>query len=356
MQKIYVIYILWNAMKRILFLLKERLYSHAKTSYGLINSATHVAEFLERRGYECKIVQVFDANSIDKEVYEFKPDMVIFEALWVPTYKLKELLGLKRYRGITWVVRVHSDIGYLSAESQGIKLLNEYRELHKKNKLIISMNSEKFVNSLSETSKYEFTYLPNIITRKEPDIDFLEERRHIDVGCFGAMRLLKNQCFQAICSMRAANSLDKKLYFHITPNLGVENDPILENLKELFKNNPHDLVIHDWLPNDKFQDLVRSMDFGLQLSFTESFNIVSADFVNNNRLVLVSDAIDWLPNIMRTSTTDYDEVVKKIIYMYKHRNSIWLKGMARYYLVAYNLRAASAWEKFLHRFHHSEHH
>jgi hypothetical protein len=199
-------------MTKILFLLKERLYSHAKTSYGLINSATHVADYLEHKGYCCKIVQVLDANSIDKEVYNSKPDIVILEALWCPVYKLKELMELRRYRHITWVIRVHSDIGYLSAELQGMRLLNEYRELHKK-KLIISMNSKKCVDALSTATGYDYTYLPNIITRREPVIDFLEERRHIDIGCFGAMRLLKNQCFQAICSMIAADQLDKMLFW-----------------------------------------------------------------------------------------------------------------------------------------------
>ena len=343
-------------MKKILFLLKERLYSQAKSSYGLINSATHVANFLESRGYDCKIVQVVDANCIDKEVYEFKPNIVIIEALWVPTYKMKELLELGRYRKVSWIVRIHSDIGYLSAETFGMKLINEYIELLKKDKLIISMNSEKFVDALSEAERYKFTYLPNIINSREVEPDILEEHRHIDIGCFGATRLLKNQCFQAICCMKAADTLNKKLFFHITPNLGITRDPILENLKELFKNNRHELVIHDWMPNDEFQELVRKMDLGVQLSFTESFNIVSADFINNNRVIAVSDAIDWLPSIMRTSTTDYDEATKKIIYMYKWRNSTWLKNLAKNALEEYNEGSIKIWEKFLHKFSEGHHH
>lgn len=338
-------------MEKILFLLKERLYSHAKTSYGLINSATHVAHFLTHKGYECKVIQVFDANSIDKEVSEFKPKIVILEALWVPTSKLKELMDLPRYRGIKWVVRVHSDIGYLSAESNALQLLREYIELHKENKLILSLNSKKFVKSLSEVMRYKFTYLPNIITLSKLGFEFTEEHEHIDIGCFGALRLLKNQCFQAICSIEAANALNKKLFFHITPNLGIEKDPILLNLKQLFEKNRHELVIHDWLPNEQFQRLVSKMDIGLQLSFTESFNIVSADFINNGKLVLVSDAIDWIPERLRTSTTNYDEVVKKIIYVYNHRNSAWLKSISKLNLMNYNIGAKQEWMRFLHRYH-----
>jgi len=337
-------------MKRVLFILKERLYSQSKTSYGLINSATLVADFLTRHRYHCKVVEVFDANSIDKEIYNFKPNVVILEALWCPTYKLEELMELKRYRHINWICRVHSNIGFLSVETQGLKLINEYIGLHKTN-LTIALNNNKFVDSLSEALRYKFTYLPNIITIKDIEPDFLEERRHMDVGCFGAMRILKNQCFQAMCAIRAANRLEKKLFFHITPNLSIQNDPVLANLRELFSENRHELVVHDWLPNDEFQKLVRSMDFGIQLSFTESFNIVSADFINNNRLIIVSEAIDWLFPLVTTSTIDYEEATQKIIYAYNHRNGILLKARERKCLREYNDGAEETWMRFLHRRH-----
>jgi hypothetical protein len=339
-------------MAKILFLLKERTYSHAKTSYGLINSATHIARFLATLGHECKIVQVLDSNFIDKEVYEFKPSIVILEALWVPGYKIKELLNIKRYKRIRWIVRVHSDMGYLSAESNAIQLLNEYINLHEHH-LTLSLNNKEFVESLSSAMRYDFTYLPNVITISDdiPD-DYIEDRHHIDIGCFGAMRLLKNQCFQAICAINAADKLEKKLHFHITPNLGIENDPVLKNLQELFKIRPHELIVHDWLPNDEFQRLVRRMDIGLQISHTESFNIVTADFINNNRLILVSDAISWMPSIFKTSTIDYDEVTRKIIQMYKRRNSIALKTRALNHLISYNENAQQEWIRFLHSHRH----
>jgi hypothetical protein len=110
-------------------------------------------------------------------------------------------------------------------------------------------------------------------------------------------------------------------------------------------------VIHDWLPNDEFQKLVRKMDIGLQLSFTESFNIVSTDFINNNRLIIVSDAIDWLFPLVSASTTNYDDATKKIIYAYKHRNGLLLKARERNALMKYNEGAEHEWMSFLHKFH-----
>jgi hypothetical protein len=161
------------------------------------------------------------------------------------------------------------------------------------------------------------------------------------------MRILKNQCFQAICAINAADKLEKILYFHITPNLGIKIDPVLANLRELFRTTKHHLVVHDWMPQDEFQKLVQKMDFGMQVSFTESFNIVTADFVNNNRLIIVSDAISWMPDKFKTSTVSYDEVINKIIWAYENRNSWWLKRQGRSALAKFNIQAGIRWLAFL---------
>jgi hypothetical protein len=236
-------------------------------------------------------------------------------------------------------------MGYLSAESRGLKLINDYIELD--DRLTIALNNKAFTESLSAAMNFDFTYLPNIITPVRPERDLSPDRDYMNVGCFGALRLLKNQCFQAICAIRAADELDKKLYFHITPNPLAKDDPVLANLRELFLRNRHELVIHDWMPNDKFMGLIRRMDIGIQLSYTESFNIVAADFVSNNRLILVSDAIEWMPDKMKASTIDYDDVVNKLVVMYRRRNSEILKNSARKALFNHNVAAMHEWDAYL---------
>jgi hypothetical protein len=89
----------------------------------------------------------------------------------------------------------------------------------------------------------------------------------------------------------------------------------------------------------------------MQLSFTESFNIVSADFINNNRLIIVSEAIDWLFPLVTVSTIDYEEATQKIIYAYNHRNGIILKAREKKHLQEYNDNAEHEWMKFLHKLH-----
>lgn len=334
---------------KILFVLKERFYSK-NNSYGLINSSKQVADYLESIGNECKVVQVIDGNAIDKEIHDFKPELVIIEALWVTGHKLKELIELKRYKHIKWVVRVHSDIGFLAAETMAMKYINDYIELDKEN-LYISMNNAAFNHHISNALDYEFVYLPNVITVKHDRCDKNTHRKnHIDVACFGSLRILKNQCYQALCAMEMANRLHKKLKFHITVDVGITEEhtnPVYKNLQEIFKNSEHELVEHRWLENDEFQKLIKHMDIGMQLSYTESFNIVAADFVNANVPIIVSDAIRWMPFILKTSTIEYEKTIKKLISIYKWRKCTFLIKWMKRNLIQYNKLAKIKWFKFI---------
>jgi hypothetical protein len=339
-------------MKRVLFVLKEKQYSMSLVSYGLMNSAIPVAEHLHSGGCHTKIVQVIDANAIDHEVFLFKPDVVVIEAVWVEAEKLHELMDIRRYHHIQWVVRVHSNIGFLASEPHSIKVLRDYIALNNR-KLVLSFNNRDFRDSISDAWDYNFTYLPNIVKILDPDSGDTEEKHHIHIGCFGALRLIKNQCFQALCAMQAANKLDKKLYFHVTPHFWGDStcDPILEALRCLFQDSKHELHVHNWMPLHGFLSLVRQMDLGLQLSYTESFNIITADFVNCNKLVIVSDAIDWMPPSLRVSTTDFQEVTDKIVHVYKNRNNNITKGLQRRHLREYNDGAKKAWDVFFREHH-----
>jgi len=337
---------------KILFILKERFYNNTNVkSYGLINSATHIHDFLEFMGYESKVVTVIDDNFIDKELYYYRPDVVIIEALWVRPQKLKELMELRRYHNIKWVIRIHSDIGYLSAETYALKYINDYLDL-KKNNLFIAPNNKNLCKYLSHALYHGFKYLPNIVRgkaccHKHHRRDYWIE---MHVGCLGALRILKNQVFQALCAMEAATRLNKILCFHITIDPKIKDDvpnPVLRNLEELFKNSGHKLIKHVWQENDKFQHLVRDMDIGMQLSFSESFNIVSADFIYNRTPIIVSDTVTWMPDELKASTWDYDSVVEKIIEVYQKRKSWFLLRKMRMSLDKHNYIAQGIWLEFL---------
>jgi len=94
-------------MKKILFILKKRsIYSdgnYTNVNSGLYNSATFVNDMLLSNKVKTNLVQVVDNNEIDKYCHQYRPDIVIIEALWVVPEKFEILQ--KIHPNITWVIR-----------------------------------------------------------------------------------------------------------------------------------------------------------------------------------------------------------------------------------------------------------
>ena len=62
------------------------------------------------------------------------------------------------------------------------------------------------------------------------------------------------------------------------------------------------------------------MDIGLQVSFTETFNIVTADFVSKGVPVVVSKEIFWLPehfHAMETEANDIVAAMERVLWGYR---------------------------------------
>src|SRR5712664_4263183 len=110
---------------RILFILKKRHAYHKHytpgLSSGLYNSARFAADMLHKLGLAVHLVEVQDNNSIDREVKQFKPNIVIIEALWVVPSKFKVLQEL--HPSVTWIVRIHSEAAFLAQEGIAIRWL-----------------------------------------------------------------------------------------------------------------------------------------------------------------------------------------------------------------------------------------
>lgn len=301
-----------NNKSRVLFVLKYRQLYHDVTfdkseekdpysyfSSGLLNSARQVEEMLIDRGIEAKLVQVVDNNSIDKEVHQYKPTDVIIEALWVVPEKFEILQKL--HPNVRWIIRLHSETPFMAMEGIAMEWILKYAK-HKN--VYVAVNSIREYEDLkavfSTVKEYKLMYLPNYYDYKKNFIktDLVEKDHHwLDVGCFGAIRPLKNQLLQAIAAIKFAKEQHKNLRFHINGSR-VENkgDNVLKNIRALFAGidtDKYQLVEHGWLEPREFRELCATMDLGMQVSFSETFNIVSADMVAQNVPIVVSNEVLW---------------------------------------------------------------
>lgn len=306
--------------KRVLFLLKEN-YAYGNYSYktckaGLLNSALLVARTLRHRLHiETEVRICVDGNSIDKEVHNFKPDYCILEAIWVTPVKLAELALL--HPNVTFIVRIHSKTPFLAMEGVAIPWIKQYDMIPN---VAVGFNNIDTAKDFSNIIDVSY-YLPNLYHHIDVprvglvDRIFNHEIKHhnIHIGCFGAIRPMKNQLEQAVASIIFGDRNDKIIHFHINSSrVEQSGENVLKNLRALFAGTKHYLVEEPWLDRQEFLDLVRTMDVGLQLSLTESFNIVSADFVSQYIPIVVSNEISWMPKLCQVEPSDTEGIVKKI--------------------------------------------
>ena len=339
---------------KILFICKERStvspygYGYGK-SVGLINSASFVVNYLNEIGLESKLSIAIDANSIDKEVFAYKPTHVIIEALWVTSDKLKELMSLKRYENITWIVRIHSKIPFIANEGTAFKSLVGYSNLMEDfDNLYISTNSPEFMDDLKKIFRINGAYLPNIYYPKNYHFHKEHSKKcHLDVGCFGAIRPMKNTLMQAIAAIEYGEEIDQIVHFHVNSDRQEQRgDCVYKNLRDLFSGTKHKLIDHSWMEHREFIEVVKTMDIGLQVSMSETFNIVAADFISNDVPLIGSPDITWIPKIFQADPNSSQDIVSKIRFILDTKE-LGIYKLNKIYLKWYNNHAKKIWRDFL---------
>ena len=340
----------------ILFICKRRTDPYT-SNVGLVSSARLVNEQLalltggdELERINGLVVIVEDANAIDKVVHEYRPKFVILEAIWVPPYKLEELA--KKWKSIIWITRVHSKIPFIANEGIALKWLNEYNAIKQnQNNVLIAGNNRVFISDIA-TMEVEAVYLPNLYPANMPIEQDDEKFEHIpgviNIGCFGALRPMKNQLLQAVAAVRFADKHGYKLNFHINSSRCEQHgDQVLKNLRAYFSaQEEHKLVEHIWTEHAAFLKMLKHMDLGLQVSYSETFNIVTADCISAGVPMVVSSEIDWTPCFAQTDMNDSDEIAFTLgfVWMLKKWGIIHLY---RHCLKMYNDKALKVWNKFL---------
>lgn len=310
--------------------------------FGLYNSANLIVNAIQSPDVYCKLVSVIDGNYIDKEVYGYKPDIVIIEAIFVTPDKLEQLRKL--HPTVKWVVRIHSKASFLANEGVAFSWINNYVRIPN---VTVSTNNLEFNNDLQSIG-YPVLYLPNIYT---PSYTFDRTNNskfkdsEINIGCFGALRPMKNHVHQAIAAIMFADKLGRKLKFHINENSDGGVDNVLKNLRSIFKDSKHELVEHGWMPHKDFCKLASTMDIGMQVSFTESFNIVTSDFIYSGVPVVVCKEIKFVSSLFKCDN-DTNQIVRTL-YLAFYGDKVNAQRLNRYMLDKHNKEALNIWKNYV---------
>jgi hypothetical protein len=332
---------------KILFVCKKRITDYGET-IGLINSAKFISSYLNSIGFDCSVSEAIDGNCVDRLVTEVKPDLVIIEALWVSPDKLQELMDLHKNK--MWLIRIHSKLPFLAQEGIALDWIKEYVKIAINSNyanLIIAPNTKELTNQFRKYFDFEiFHLLENIYEFKELPSIPKNNPETINIACMGAIRPLKNQLSQAMAAIEFGKNMGQRINFHINANrVEQKGENTLKNLRSLFEGTANSLIEHSWYDQEDFLRFIKTMDIGMQVSLTESFNLVTADFVSQRVPIIVGEDIEWMPNFTKVVPTDYNAIVKKLKDAYKNPKCY---GRRSYYkLEEYNKKAKLGWYQFV---------
>lgn len=297
---------------------------------GLRNSVRYVVDMLNNMGISALYSIVRDNNDIDREVTKHKPSHVIIEALWVVPSKMEVLTRL--HPSVHWLIRLHSEIPFIAQEGIAMEWIFDYVKYPH---VHVTSNSLRMCESLEHLLRREIPFTPNYYPLRPLEPLEILEGKYINVGCFGAIRPLKNQLMQAVAAIRFADEHRYLMRFHINADR-VEGGglPVLHNIKALFKNSHHELFENDWLDADNFHKLVKNMDIGMQVSFSETFNIVSADLAIANIPLVASKEVAWVNSMFQADPTSESDILAKMHVAWAGRynglQKLNYEGLARY--------------------------
>jgi hypothetical protein len=369
-------------MTRVLFILKQRQtgpvgsWNHSPDgkalSSGLFISASQMQIALDEIGLETKLVHVVDNNAIDREVHWYKPTHVIIEAFWVVPDKFDILKKL--HPTVKWIIRNHSKTDFLAHE--GAKVGWAMDTLKKG--LVLGCNSPEATSDFKNlcvsigADPALSVYLPNYysapapaISREDVQVWLQAWKDHqkgaitaavpmpaipkipgeFHVGCFGAVRPLKNHLHQALASIEAADRLRLNLRFYINSTRVEGNaNALLDSIRALFlRFTNHQLVEMPWMDHTAFTAEMRKMDVLMQVSNSETFNIVAADAVSMGVPAVVSDEIPWMGSDYHANPNNVGDQVAKLLHVWRMSGSGHLQADQLWQLRDYAAQSKQLW-------------
>ena len=146
-------------------------------------------------------------------------------------------------------------------------------------------------------------------------------------------------------ALEIANGLRADLEFWISSGRNESAGAVVEAVRQMMAGLPHvTLVENGWQTWPQFRQTVRHMHLLLQPSYTESFNVVTADGVAEGVPSVVSEAIDWAPNNWKAPVDDASAMARVGRRLLRSRRAP-AQGLSA--LRAHNKKALRNWNEFL---------
>lgn len=280
---------------------------------GLGVAAINTAKVLQKQGIPCEVWPIVNSQDLRQKLAASPATHVMISAPWIPTTELQSLCTEKPET--QFVVNCHSNVGFLQADRNGVRLIREAMELELGvHNFHLAGNSRRFCRWIQEAFSAPCVYLPNLYCLENPSLSYRPPfpGGTLRVGVFGATRPLKNLMSAAGAALEIAQNLRVPLELWLSAGRAEGGgETVLAAIQEMLGGLPDvTLKMNGWQSWPKFRRVVRHMHLLLQPSYTESFNMVTADGIAEGVPSVVSNAIDWAPDYWKADVDDVFEIAR----------------------------------------------
>lgn len=248
-----------------------------------------------------KIV-VSDFRHIEVAVSRFAPKNLILGSNFLNAHEIKLLRS--RFPFLRVYLIIHSPASFLAVDQGALKSVYDAVD----NGVRVIFNDPRMKGVVEGSIFLENCYSIPFFEYSPP-----KTNGEFNVICSGSVRVLKNHLTQAIAAMKYCDENDLVLNFHCNMGRSELGGAVLASLKTLFQRNQrHKLISLPWQEHKEFLRSLSKYHLGMQVSFTESYNIVSADYIAAGLPMVVSEEIRFASNMIKCRPNDIEGMVRAI--------------------------------------------
>jgi hypothetical protein len=326
--------------------------NRAISHIGLGVTALNAAKSIRAEGIEASVWPITSSADLSSQLAASQSSgspvsHVVVSAPWLATSELARLGA--DFPDTQFSVKCHSNLGFLQADPGAVRLMREGIELQRSTwSFRIAANCERLTRWFESAYAVPCLHLPNMYYLDDIESATKRERYSggtLRIGAFGATRPLKNLMTAAGAAVEIANGVRADLEFWISAGRNEGGGSVTDAVRQMMNGLPQvKLVENGWQNWPQFRQTVRHMHLLLQPSYTESFNVVTADGVAEGVPSVVSDAIEWAPSNWKAKVDDAADIARVGRRLLESRRAP-RQGLAA--LKKHNRRAINTWKDYL---------
>lgn len=317
---------------------------------GLGVTALNTAKSLRAAGTAAEVWPIVNSQELRSRLNGISAENpathVVISAPWIPTAELASLAN--DFPETQFMVVCHSNLGFLQADPNAMRLVREGSELERTAwNFRVAANNERLVNWITAAYRVPATWLPNLY-----HLDHTASIKRagyqggtLRIGAFGATRPLKNFMTAGGAAVQIASEMRADVELWMSSGRNEGGGSVTDAIRQMIHGLPHvKLVESGWQTWPQFRQTVRNMHLLLQPSYTETFNVVTADGIAEGVPSVVSDAIEWAPENWKAGCDDVNEIARTGMRLLRDKSAP-RKGLVA--LQKYHRRALGAWQTAL---------